>query len=254
MTPSKPYRSSRRAPADPDERETPRPDPRPGTITSLKAQVRDPERMSVFVDGTFSFGVALTVAEEHGLSTGQVLDAAKLATVLAAESLHKATSTALNFLGYRPRSEGEIRTRLRKGSYPDETIEVVLDRLRGWGYVDDEDFARRWVENRATHRPRGSRLLANELRAKGIDGDLGKNVIEEASIDESADALALARDRMRQLGDLERDVRERRLGGFLTRRGYGYDVIRPVLQQIRAECDHVGNDEIDLGDGANVVQ
>jgi len=255
MPPSKPFRTNRCQPRAEGDEATARPDPRPGTITALKVQVRDPERMSVFIDGTFSFGVALAVAEEHGLATGDDLDAARLAAVLAAEGLHRATTTALNFLAYRPRSEGEIRTRLRKSQTPDEVIEQVLDRLRGWGYVDDADFARRWVENRAIHRPRGTRLLTQELRAKGIDADLGRAAIEEAALDEEADALALARERLRHLGALERDVRERRLGAFLARRGYGYDVIRPVLQTLRTETeDQAESESDDLPDVEGVVQ
>ena len=213
-------------------------------MTAIQSQVRDPERVSVFIDGEFAFGLARDVAESEALAVGNHLDDADLARILGSEERHKATSTALNFLAYRPRSEGEIRTRLRKGGFSDEVIEYTLERLRDWRYVDDDDFARRWIENRSQHRPRGARLLAMELRAKGIDPMVAGEAIEEAELDEAADALELGRQRRRQLSDLDPAVRDRRLSAYLARRGYGFDVIRPVLEQLRKEAD----EEPDLGE------
>ena len=103
-----------------------------------------------------------------------------------------------------------------------------------------QDFARRWIENRAIHRPRGARLIAQELKAKGIPQDVLAEALDEAEIDETADALELARQRARQLSELDSQVRERRLIGFLSRRGYGFDVIRTVLNTLREES---GSDE-----------
>jgi regulatory protein len=206
-------------------------------VTAIQSQVRDPERVSVFIDGSFAFGLARDVAESEAIAVGDRLDGADLARILGSEERHKATLSALNFLAYRPRSEGEIRTRLRKGGFPDEVIEHTLERLRDWRYVDDDDFARRWIENRSQHRPRGARLLAMELRAKGIDPAVAGEAIEEAELDEAADALELARQRRRQLSGLDPMVRDRRLSAYLARRGYGFDVIRPVLEQLRREAD-----------------
>jgi regulatory protein len=246
MTRSKPPRTdqSRRGPSSRREPRQ-RPKPAPGTITAIAGQAHDPDRVSIFIDGDFALGVARDIADELGLHTGLSLDQAALADLLAREDLHRATAAALTFLAYRPRSEGEIRTRLRKADVPDDTISLVIDRLRSWHYVDDADFARRWIENRATHRPRGARLLAEELRAKGIPPQLMAEALDEAEIDEFADALELARQRSRQLAGLEPAVRERRLSGFLARRGYGFDVIRTTLNTLREEA---GAEELDSGD------
>jgi regulatory protein len=201
----------------------------------VSSQANDPERVSVFIDGDFAMGLSRDVAEGANLHVGQELSASDLATLLASEQLARATSAALNFLAWRPRSEGEVRQRLRRSDTPEEVIDQVVGKLRDWRYIDDEDFARRWVENRAAHRPRGTRVLAQELRAKGIDSQLAANVLDEAEIDEATDALELARKRAGQLSDLEPDVRERRLTGFLGRRGYSFDIIRSVLETLRHE-------------------
>ena len=212
------------------------PDPRPGTVTAIHPQARDPTRVSVFVDGAFSFGVARDVASDFGLTTNRVLDETELSDVLAREQLRKATNVALNFLAYRQRSEGEIRRRLGKGGFPEATIELTLDKLRELHYVDDPEFARRWIENRGDHRPRGARLLAQELKVKGIDQEILSAALEEADLDERSDALTLARDRAQRMTGLQSSIRERRLSGFLARRGYGFEVIRATLNILREEA------------------
>lgn len=191
--------------------------------------------MSVFIDGDFAMGLAREVADTANLHIGQEITTADLANLLASEQLARATSAALNYLAWRPRSEGEIRQRLRRSDTSGDVIDQVIEKLRDWRYIDDEDFARRWIENRAAHRPRGARVLTQELRAKGIDPELASTTVDEADIDEAADALALARKRAGQLSDLEPEARERRLTGFLARRGYGFDIIRSVLETLRAE-------------------
>ena len=224
-----------RPPRSDSEEEAPTRPPVPGTVTSIKPQVRDPERVSLFIDGAFSLGLDRTVADTLGIVVGRHLDEAALAEILSAEELAKATNTALAFLAWRPRSEGEIIRRLKQGNYPEATIAQVMTRLREWRYVDDEDFARRWVENRTTHRPRGARLLTQELRSKGVDPEVASQVIDEAEIDEYAGALDIASKRFSQMADLESDVRNRRMVGFLSRRGYGFDIIRRVLEHLESD-------------------
>jgi regulatory protein len=121
--------------------------------------------------------------------------------------------------------------------YPEETVAAVMAKLVNWGYVNDADFARYWTENRVQHKPRGRRLLEQELRQKGLAQDLVRETLDEAELDEDEGALALARDRLRRGGDaqLEPAVRQRRLSGFLARRGYSYDVIKRVMKQVFAE-------------------
>lgn len=212
-----------------------KPAPRPGRITDLAVQARDAERFNVFIEGTFAFGLAGTVVEREGLRVGQELSQDDLDRLLAAEAYFRALNAALHFLAYRPRSEGEIRQRLRRSDTANEVIDSVLEQLREWRYVDDEDFAQRWIENRSQHRPRGARLLTQELRAKGVDPEVVSRTIEEAELDETAQAMEAARKRWQQLASLEPDVRERRLIGFLQRRGFGFDSIRQVLEALRTE-------------------
>ena len=214
-----------------------------GRITDLTTQARDPERVNVFLDGAFAFGLGREVALREGLRIGDALDPARIAALRAADDVAKATSSALGLLTRRPRSEREVRDRLRQKGYAPEAIDAAVARLEGWRYLDDADFARYWVENRAAHQPRGRRLLEQELRHKGVDRETVKETIAAAELDEESAALDLARKKLRSYVGEEPAVVRRRLGAYLARRGYGWDVARPVLDRLLGDADEAAGAE-----------
>lgn len=231
-------------------------------ITALQADPLDPNKVHVFIDGKHAMAVSLDVAAQDRLSVGQTCPPDRLERLHAAQELTNIYESALNFLSYRPRSAREVELRLRKKGYTPEQISDVMERLRRMGYVDDREFARFWVSNRMSFSPRGPRLLRSELRQKGVPSEVVDEVLSEhtdsqAALQEQAEevgveygmseepapgtdlanALALARKRMRTYGNLDPQVARRRLSGFLARRGYGYDVIDGVLKRVYAVDD-----------------
>src|ERR687893_2994188 len=213
--------------------------PRAGRVTALRPTKRDPDRIAVELDGSFAFALPATLVADERLEVGEMLDDERVRSLLAADQASRATEAALVFLGYRPRSEKEVRDRLRRGGYEQEAIEHAISRLHEWRYLDDADFARRWVENRTTHRPRGKRLLQQELRHKGIDTETVREVIAEVDLDETGAAEALARRRLPSYAGDDPGAIRRRLGAYLARRGYGYDVIRIALDRALGEAEDV---------------
>jgi regulatory protein len=210
-------------------------DIRPGTITRIAPQRRAQNRFNIEIDGRYGFSLAEDVLVRAGLATGDSLDESAIAELLAGDERARATEAALAFLAYRPRSEKEVRDRLRRSQFSQDAIDHVISRLHEWHYLDDADFARRWVENRATHRPRGSRLLQQELRQKGIDRETARDAIAEAELDETAAAEQLARGRASAYAGEDPAVMRRRLGAYLARRGYSYDVVRVALERALGE-------------------
>ena len=228
---------------NPDEDVLPPPTLEGGTVTGMKSQVRDPERVSVFIDEKFSFGISLEIALADGVRVGEVLDTDQVKALVAQDEVGRATGAALNLLARRPRSSQEVRTRLKQRGFAEPAVDEALTRLEDWNYIDDADFARYWVENREANRPRGKRLLEQELRHKGVDGELARIAIDAAEPDEFAAALDLANGKLRSYSSLDPQVARRRLAGFLGRRGYGFDVIGPVLRRVFDEVE--SDEEID---------
>jgi regulatory protein len=223
----------------------PRTLPAEGAVTAIKSQQRDPERVNIFLDGEYALALTREVAAREGVRVGRRLTVDEVAALRALDDVSKATEAGIRLLTARPRAEKELRTRLRQKGYEAGAIDAAIERLRGWGYLDDEAFARTWVANRMAHRPRGSRLLAQELRHKGVDRDQIASAIEEAGVDEVAAATEVARKQAAKLSGLEPDVARRRLTGFLGRRGFDYGTIKAALAAIDLESDADDADDSD---------
>ncbi len=195
------------------------------SITALEPQQRSRERVNVYLDGEFAFGLALSVA--MSLRIGDVLTETDIAALRATDEVERAREKALNYLSYRPRSEAEVRRYLEDREFSAQTVDEVVERLCFVGLIDDDAFARFWVENRSRFRPRGERALAQELRQHGI----AATVIESAlgGYDAAAAGDAYAREQARRLAALPPEQFRRRLAERLTRRGFAYDLVHELL-------------------------
>lgn len=214
------------------------------TITAIQPQKHDPNRVSIHLDGEYAFGLAGIVAA--WLRVGEELSEEKIASLRAEDSKEHAYQQALLFLSYRARSESEIRQNLRKHEIPEEAIEQTLERLRENQLADDKQFARTWVENRNTFRPRGRRALAMELRQKGISEEVTDLTL--ADLDEEALAYEAGSKKAHRLPAEDWNEFRKKLSDFLARRGFPYSVISPVVSRIwdeaHAEGHTTDNEEI----------
>jgi len=213
-------------------------------ITAIVAQKRRRDRVNIHLDGEFAFGLARITA--GWLRVGQELDEKKIEQLQAEDAKERALQQALLFLSYRARSETEIRKNLQKHEIPEVVIEETLQRLRREGFANDEQFARVWVENRSTFRPRSRRMMAMELRQKGIDDEAMQPALQD--IDDEALAYQAAQKRAPRFERLEWNEFRKKLSGFLARRGFSYSVISPVVTQIwnetRAEEQYFEEEDI----------
>jgi regulatory protein len=201
-------------------------------ITAIEAQKRRPNRVNIHLDGEYAFGLARITAA--WLRVGQGLDEEKIERLQAEDARERAFQQAMLFLSYRARSESEIRRNLRKHEFPETVIEETLERLRRDGLANDDQFARAWVENRSVFRPRSRRMLALELRQKGLDEDSVKTALE--NVDDENLAYEAAQKRVNRLKDLEWNEFRKKLSEFLARRGFSYPVIAPVVTRIWNEA------------------
>jgi regulatory protein len=209
-----------------------------GTITALRAQENDSQRVNMFLDDRFALGISLDTLAREGLYVGQYIDAACWQRLESAEQASKALHAALRFLQTRPRSVAEVRERLQRKQFAAPLIERTIARLRDMDMLDDSAFARFWVENRNACRPRGPQALRSELYRKGIDRAVIDATLQDDTLmgDEYERALLLARGVLAKYASApDRATFQRRLGGYLQRRGFGYDTIRPILDLLWEE-------------------
>ena len=203
-----------------------------GTVSVIEVQARNPRRVNVFLDGTYAFALSMEVATQANLKRGMALSDQNIADLVAEDTWQKAYDAALNFLSYRPRSEDEVRRYLIRRKVSPNLSERLLARLRQNKLIDDEEFARYWVENRETFSPRSGRALRSELRSKGIDDD---TIASNISADDSEAAYHAAQKKERTLTSADRETFRRKLLSFLQRRGFGYDTARETVDRVWRE-------------------
>ncbi|MBI1885114.1 MAG: RecX family transcriptional regulator [Chloroflexi bacterium] len=201
-------------------------------ITTIEKQQRR-RRANVFVDGRFTLALSLEVIADAGLRVGDEVTPDRLEALRDADARQQALNSALRLLSYRPRSEAELRLRLARKGAAAALVDETLARLRSLGLLDDGAFARYWVESRQQLSPRGRRLLWRELTAKGVDRETVQEAV--ASLDDAEAAYRAGEKRARTLKALEFPEFRRRLGDFLIRRGFDYDVVAEVTARLWRE-------------------
>ncbi|HEX3224284.1 MAG TPA: regulatory protein RecX [Nocardioides sp.] len=156
-----------------------------------------------------------------------------------------ARTILLDALTGAARSRQELRDKLAKKDVPDELAERLLDRFTEVGLVDDEAFARSWVESRQRSRGLARRALAQELRRKGVDDETAWTALDDLDpcLEERA-AHDLVRKKLRSMRGVDHATATRRLAGALARKGYPAGLAFAV---VRAELAEVGLDEPDPG-------
>jgi len=210
-------------------------------ITAIEPQKKNPQRVSIHLNGEYAFGLSRIVAA--WLEVGQELSDEKISTLQKEDEREVVYQKALHFLSFRPRSVQEVRRNLEKKKIPAGLIDETLERLRQGGLIDDEAFTRMWIENRSEFRPRSSSMLRMELVRKGVEAEVIQSVLDEGVDDESL-AFEAARKYAHRLEDLDWQKFRSRLGGFLARRGFSYSTISPLLSKIWKEIQAAGEGQI----------
>lgn len=204
-------------------------------ITALTVQQRNRQRVNVFLDGEFAFGLARLTAA--WLQVGQELTDEKITQLLAEDEREQAYQQALKLLNIRPRTLKEIEQNISGHNFQPQVISDVLARLQQNGLVDDTRFARLWIENRSQLRPRGRRALAYELRKHGVSQAVIEQTLQD--VDEQELALEAARKQARRLRDLAWPEFRQKIITFLARRGFDYSTSTSLAAQVWGELDTI---------------
>ena len=200
-------------------------------------------RVSVFVDGEPAIEIGATLASERGVTPGRAITTEELAELEAADQRRRAMDSAVRLLSYRQRGVHELRDRLGRKGIHRVVVEATIKRLKELGYLDDAAFARSWTETRLAASPRSSRLLASELRLKGIAPQVASDATSNVSDEEAA--YRAASGRLRSLKALEYRPFRERLGRFLTSRGFGYGVAKGTIDRCWTEL-HGDGEDVDI--------
>jgi regulatory protein len=211
--------------------------PRPLIITDVQAQRKRETRRSIFINGEFAFGISEEMYVKYALYKGRELTEEFIAEVLAEEETYQAKGTAMRMLNRRLRSEQEIRRKLVEKKYSPEAIEATIRFLAEYHMLDDQNFARSYINDQLLKRPMGRRRLGMALREKGVDKEMIQNVVSNAVDDEEElrNAMTAAEKKAPSIRHDDPKKWERSMANFLATRGFGWDVVGKVLERFRKE-------------------
>lgn len=201
-------------------------------ITAIKVQKRRPQRVNIYLDGEFAFGLSRIVA--GWLQVGQELSEEKITSLRNEDEREVAYQRALKFISYQMRTESQVRQKLSETGFPEDVIQSTMQRLNHSGLIDDNSYAKLWVENRSDLHPRSHRALAYELRRKGISDQVITQALKDAVPEETL-AYKAGLKQSRKLRELEKPEFRRKLSGFLARRGFSYEIISRTIDRIWTE-------------------
>jgi len=203
-------------------------------ITSIVEPRGKPQRRRIYLDGRFAFSVKLNVVAKFRIREGLTLSPEQIEAIEQGEIRQECLDRAMKYLTGRLHSRNELHKKLHRQEYSPALIDEVLDELKRLGYIDDARFAKTKALSAAQHKHHGPRRAMMELMRSGVKRDVAENAVGEVyeSSDNIAAARQLAQKQAARLKKLDPQVARRRLAGMLQRRGFDYDAIRPVIEDV----------------------
>lgn len=194
-------------------------------ITAIKQQVKRQGRYSIFVDEKYTFSLSENALLNQTIRIGQEVSADELQDFKDASKLDKAYNLTLAYVARRSRSEWELRDYFRRKEIDEGAGDIILERLRKFGYVNDTSFARSWVDNRRMLKPVSRRRLMQELRQKHVPEDIAHQVLadDETTDQETLKEMVIRKRRQSRYQD------NTKLMQYLVRQGYSYNDVKSVL-------------------------
>lgn len=195
-------------------------------ITALKEQLKNPSRVSIFVDGKYSFSLTIAEVIELKVRIGNELDELSLETLKKASTDGKIRMRAYEWLMNRPHSTREFVDYLRLKKTDGELIDKLVAEFTAKGVLSDERFTE-WFTERAVRKHKSARMVQNELRGKGVQIKSYANIDDQASLSALIDKLA-GRSRYADQAKLIR---------YLQGKGFSYGDIKTALSLQEPEQD-----------------
>lgn len=203
-------------------------------ITKIETQVKNKNRVSIFIDEKFAFGIYYQTMIKYDLVVGMIIDEKLKNEIIIEDEYNKALNAALHYLSYRDRTEQEVKEKLLEKEYARITITKVIKELIKLNYIDDSAFAKDYISFKI--KKMGKRKIRYKLESMGIDDLIIDNeLMNYSNRDEYIAAYEIASKKNDQYSNISYQKRYSRLSGLLNRRGFSYSVTKDVLSEILEE-------------------
>lgn len=211
-------------------------------ITAVEPQKKNPHRFNIFLDGVFAFGADEDLVVEYRLISGKTIDQQMVEKLLFEAEVGKLMGRMYVLFNIRQRSEKEIRDYLKNLSFKRklknqeeisiQAIDLVIEKLKQKMLLNDEEFAKSWVEARS--KKKGIQLVKSELYKKGISKDVINKVTSQLSLIDQQESVAtkLLERRLPRFKKLPLLERKKKSYGFLLGRGFDYELVQGIIENL----------------------
>lgn len=205
-------------------------------ITKIEQQKKYKDRLNIYIDDEFAFGISYATYEKYRIKKGEEVDDDYINNLIKEEEKNKANDYALNLLTYRLRSKKEIIDKMKNKGYEEYLIENTINYLEKNKYLDDKYFVNAFINDKININKYGQRKIEAELYKKGIDRELISECINEINEEELLDnAIYLIRKRSLRYDKLNKRERNDKLMRYLSGRGYRYDIIKKAIDKLNID-------------------
>lgn len=205
-------------------------------ITNIEQQKKNKNRMSIYIDNEYAFGLNISIYEKYNLKKDMEVTEEFVEEVLINEEKNKAVNQGLKFLTARQKTEKEVREKLLKLDFEMDIIEYALDYLKREKYINDDHYAESFINDQLNFNKDGRRKIRTKLYRKGVDMetiDEKISAIEESVFIENA--LVVARKRLKTMTFGDEHERDQKIFRFLFYKGYDFDIVKKAVGIIDEE-------------------
>lgn len=197
-------------------------------ITKVIPQKRDTTKYNIYIDGDYVFALSPQDMEYFGIKEGKEIPEKTVMFIQKSLIYVQAQDMALRFIGYKMRTEKEVRHKLAESGFSEEIIEEVIHFLCKYKYTDDKEYARRYINERMRLKPKGAYALRMELWQRGVSEEICDEVLSQTDFCEVDDAVMWLEKKTKGLWPPD-ERKKKQLYGFLQRKGYSYGVIKDAF-------------------------
>lgn len=203
-------------------------------INKIEQQKKNKMRFNIFINEEYAFSVHEDILISHKLYKGMEIDNNYYSEIIYAEEKNKCWQKSLRYLSYKSRTESEVKQYLLKNAYEDELSEEVITKLKEKQFLNDDLYAKNFIEQRIKSNPKGKKMLAYELKCKGISSDIITKSLHKVNVDKEFDlACLLVAKRIERYRNAEWFKAKQKLAGYLQRRGFSLDAINLTLEHFK---------------------
>ena len=202
-------------------------------ITDIELQKNNQDRVNIFLDNSFAFGINIEIYLKYNLKKDMELEDSFIEDILKAEEYSKTLNYAINLLSKKDRTQKEIKVKLLEKGYEMEIVDKVLVKLKEYKFINDELYCKKYINDKIKFSKYGKNKIMANLYAKGVDKDIiSQKIIEIDDNLEYERALSIANKKLPSLQKYDTIKIKSKLGNHLIGKGFDFDVVNKVIREL----------------------